>query len=69
MSRRVSPKETVSNTIEVDNIDIYIRRVEGEGGFIKAPKMVIPGIGYAAFFVDEDGNEFGLLQRDESAKE
>jgi uncharacterized protein len=38
------------NTIEVEDIDAAIAKVEAHGGEIIFPKDAIPGIGYQAYF-------------------
>jgi predicted enzyme related to lactoylglutathione lyase len=38
------------------------------GGKITMPKMVVPGVGYSAYFADPEGNIFGMMEADESAK-
>jgi predicted enzyme related to lactoylglutathione lyase len=63
-----SGPQTVINTIGVDNIDEYIKKVENNGGKITTPKGPIPGIGYFAYCEDIEGNKFGILQPDTSAK-
>jgi predicted enzyme related to lactoylglutathione lyase len=30
--------------------------------------MAVPGVGWMAYFKDPDGNMFGMMERDESAK-
>lgn len=55
------------NTIEVENIDEYIPKVEANGGEFIFPKDVIPGVGYIAYFKDNMGIICGLHQSDPSA--
>lgn len=56
------------NTIDVDDIDFYVRKVEGAGGKITSPKSAIPGVGWLAYFEDPEGNQFGMMERDCEAK-
>ncbi len=56
------------NTIDVVSIDESIEKVTKNGGEIIAPKMAIPGVGWFACFKDPQGNVFGIMQSDESAK-
>lgn len=56
------------NTIDVVSIDESIEKVKKNGGEIIVPKMAIPGVGWLAYFKDPQGNVFGIMQSDESAK-
>ena len=56
------------NTIDVLSIDESIKKVTKNGGEIIVPKMAVPGVGWMAYFKDPQGNVFGIMQRDESAK-
>jgi hypothetical protein len=38
------------------------------GGTVALAKMPIPGIGWLAYCKDTEGNIFGMMQRDGSAK-
>lgn len=42
--------------------------VTKNSGKVLAPKMPIPGVGWFAMIADTEGNRFGLMQSDESAK-
>ena len=55
------------NTIEVDDIDAYIAKVQAHGGEIALEKHTIPGVGYQAYFKDNSGIIVGLHQADTSA--
>jgi predicted enzyme related to lactoylglutathione lyase len=55
------------NTIEVDDIDEYIAKVEANGGEFIFPKDVIPSVGYIAYFKDNMGIICGLHQADPNA--
>lgn len=61
------PFKGTVNTIEVDDIDAYIARVEANGGVFIFPKDVIPGVGYIAYFQDPTGIICGLHQADPGA--
>ena len=62
------PGQPVVNSIEVPSVDDYIATVEARGGKNVVPKMTIPGVGYAAYCTDTEGNIFGLYQEDPGAK-
>jgi predicted enzyme related to lactoylglutathione lyase len=68
IQKRDEPGATAYIIIGVSSIDEYMKKVEENGGKIVAPKMPIPGIGYAAYFTDLDGNKIGLFQSDKEAK-
>lgn len=56
------------NTIDVVSIDESIEKVRKNGGEIIVPKMAVPGVGWFACFKDPQGNVFGIMQSDKSAK-
>jgi hypothetical protein len=56
------------NSIGVDSVDDYAEKVTRSGGKVAKPKMAIPGVGYQAYFLDTEGNVFGVFQSDPSAK-
>ncbi len=56
------------NSIAVESVDDYARKVEAHGGKVVVPKMAIPGVGWLAYCTDTEGNIFGLHQPDSSAK-
>ena len=49
-------------TINVDNIDLSIEKIQKLGGKIIQSKMEVPNIGYIAYFQDTEGNILGLIQ-------
>ena len=59
---------TTVNTVSVASLEEAMKAVEKGGGKITRPKMTIPGIGYVAYCLDTEGNAFGMLQGDSSAK-
>ncbi|MCI0452344.1 MAG: VOC family protein [Candidatus Latescibacteria bacterium] len=52
----------------VASIDQSIEQVRKAGGTQVVQKMPIPGVGYAAYFLDTEGNCFGIFQDDADAK-
>ena len=46
----------------------FIKKVEQNGGNVLMPKMSIPGIGYHTYCKDTEGNIFGIMESDQSAK-
>jgi len=55
-------------TVDVPSVDDSVGKATAAGGQIALPKMPIPGIGWLAYVKDTEGNIFGMMQRDPSAK-
>ena len=49
-------------TIGVASIEDAAKRIEASGGAMVVPAMEVPGMGYAAYFRDPEGNIMGLWQ-------
>jgi predicted enzyme related to lactoylglutathione lyase len=58
----------VVNTIDIDNIDEVIKKIEKNGGKIVRPKHAVPGVGWLAYFKDTEGIITGIMQNDPEAK-
>ena len=56
------------NTIDVPDVDEYLKKIERDGGTVVTPKTTLPGIGYLAYFKDPEGNVFGIMKDDPAAK-
>ena len=54
-------------TVGVESVDEYVVKVEANGGSVVVPKMAVPGVGWLAYCRDTEGNQFGMMQPDESA--
>lgn len=65
---RRSSFPVICNTLDVPSIDEYVTRVVDAGGAVAMPKMAVPGVGYLAYCKDPEGNLFGMMQADASAK-
>ncbi len=61
-------EQAVTNTIDVPSVDAAIKKVKANGGAILMPKSAVPGVGWMAYFKDTEGNIFGMMESDESAK-
>jgi len=61
-------KRTTVNTTSVPNVDEYAKRIEQAGGKVIMAKSTVPGVGYMAYCQDTEGNVFGIMQEDPSAK-
>jgi predicted enzyme related to lactoylglutathione lyase len=60
--------KTTTNTIGVESVDKAIETVTKAGGKLVMPKTPIPTVGYFAYLEDTEGNIFGVMQADPSAK-
>ncbi|GIU97526.1 MAG: hypothetical protein KatS3mg013_1329 [Actinomycetota bacterium] len=49
-------------TIQVDQVDEALRRVETAGGVVVTPRTEVPGMGAFAYVVDTEGNTVGLWE-------
>ncbi len=54
--------QTTTVTIQVDDIEEYIRKVRAAGGKISGEIMDTPGLGFFASFFDPEGNRVNMLQ-------
>ncbi len=68
MVRRMPGQMGMTNTIEVPSLDEYTKKIQSSGGQVLIPKMPIPSVGYFATCMDTEGNIFGIIQMDQSAK-
>jgi predicted enzyme related to lactoylglutathione lyase len=64
ITKRESPHERVRNTVRVDSVDDYVKKIEAAGGTIIVPKTKIERVGLIAYAKDTEGNVFGLIQPD-----
>jgi uncharacterized protein len=55
-------------SMEVVNFDATAARVISAGGIVALPKFAVPGVCWQGYFVDTEGNTFGVFQPDASAK-
>ncbi len=62
MVKRESPTDRPVITIDVDDIDEAIARIESLGGMAVLGRQNVGDIGYAAYFKDVEGNLMGLFQ-------
>ena len=54
-------------TVDVPSVEEYWKRALAAGALPALPKKTIPGVGYAAYLKDPDGNIFGIYQADKAA--
>jgi predicted enzyme related to lactoylglutathione lyase len=43
-------------------------KITAAGGKVITPKMAVPGVGWMAYCLDTEGNQFGIMQSDPNAK-
>ena len=55
-------------SIEVSDFDATARKITGRGGAVALPKFAVPGVCWQGYFVDPEGNTFGIFQPDPNAK-
>jgi predicted enzyme related to lactoylglutathione lyase len=55
-------------TVDVPDIDAYIKKAASAGGKEALAKMAIPGVGWLCYYKDTEANIFGMMQNDASAK-
>lgn len=70
-SARPAPGGAVSGyvcTIEVESVDTMLEKATVAGAKVALPKMPIPGMGRLAYLIDTEGNIFGIMNNDTSAK-
>ena len=55
-------------TIVVPSYDEYAAKILAAGGVVAMPKMALVGMAWQGYFIDTEGNVFGLHQADTNAK-
>ena len=55
-------------TMQVDNIDETIKKIEKEGGKLALPKTAIASMAWQAYYKDTEGNIFGIHQTGTNTK-
>lgn len=62
MMKRQKPEQKPVNYIAVESVDEYSEKIEELGGKVVTPKQEVPGMGWWAFALDPDGNQFAIWQ-------
>lgn len=62
MFKRNKDVKNVTITIDVDDIDESIEKIESNGGEVIKGKMDVGDMGYVAYFKDSEGNLIGLWE-------
>jgi predicted enzyme related to lactoylglutathione lyase len=55
-------------TVDVASVEESAKRAVELGGEVVVPKMPIPGVGWLVYAKDTEGNIFGCMQSDPSAR-
>ena len=56
------------NFIDVPSLDTTLMHIADSGGDMVHPRATVPGIGYIAYCRDTEGNEFGIIELDDTAE-
>jgi len=54
--------------MEVADFDAIAQKILSLGGGVALPKFAVPGVCWQGYFLDLDGNTFGLFQVDVAAR-
>ncbi|RJQ29894.1 VOC family protein [Candidatus Parcubacteria bacterium] len=69
---KTPPKECGTNsyvcTVLVQNFDETAKKILAAGGIVAMPKFALPGMAWQGYFLDTEGNTFGIHQPDPNAK-
>jgi len=67
----VPPPGTGTNafvcSMEVENFDRTAQKIANLGGIVALPKFPVPGVCWQGYFLDTEGNVFGIFQVDSKA--
>ncbi len=55
-------------TMGIDDYDQTERRILDAGGKVALPKMALPGMAWQGYYLDTEGNTFGIHQPDPEAR-
>jgi uncharacterized protein len=55
-------------TVQVADFDAVSAKIMSNGGQVAMPKFAFPGMAWQGYFIDTEGNTFGLHQTDPNAK-
>lgn len=55
-------------SIEVEDFDAAAQKITSLGAQVALPKFAVPGTCWQGYFVDTEGNAFGIFQVDPNAK-
>ena len=65
------PNQTLNGyvcTMQVDDYDETEKKILQYGGSVALPKYALPGMAWQGYYLDQEGNIFGIHQADKNAK-
>ena len=69
---KTPPLESGTNafvcSLEVEDFDRTAKTIEQLGGIVALPKFAVPNTCWQGYFVDPEGNTFGIFEVDENAR-
>jgi len=68
LSKEVQGSNAFVSTMQVDSFDDMAKKIEEAGGKVAMPKFAIAGMAWQGYFLDTEGNTFGIHQPDTNAK-
>jgi predicted enzyme related to lactoylglutathione lyase len=54
--------------MEVDHFDATSNLIVARGGQVALPKFAVPGTCWQGYFIDPEGNTFGIFEVDSTAR-
>jgi len=67
MMKRMAPGQSITNYIQVENLDEYINKAQSMGATVIVPKTPVPSMGWFSQLRDTESNVFALWQDDPNA--
>ncbi len=55
-------------SFQVEDFDAVEGKILASGGMVALPKFAVPGRCWQGYFIDTEGNTFGIFEVDENAK-
>jgi len=55
-------------SMQVESFDTVAQKIMDQGGKVAMPKFAVPGTCWQGYFVDTEGNTFGIFEPDEKAR-
>ncbi len=54
-------------SLEIENFDATAKTILELGGIVALPKFAVPGTCWQGYFIDSEGNTFGIFEVDQAA--
>jgi predicted enzyme related to lactoylglutathione lyase len=68
ITRRTTAAQATTCSMSSRSVDESAKKVVEAGGSVITPKGAVPGVGYLVMCKDTEGNVFGIIEFDPSAK-